>query len=286
MRSWRNRMARDTPPDRRPPDRRRIALRLAGGACAGWLALHALGGLQVFEAFPILGRLPWWPIAGSLGALIALTRLRAGIWAAAILLWLLSWGVAWTPLAGNLLRGVAREDPLGPADAVVVLSSTIREDGSLPPRARGRVGQGLKMLEQGYARILVVTRLRPPLPSAVPAIREEMRRAEQNWAIEEVGPVQTTREEAVAVARLARQRRWQRVVLVSNPSHLRRAGRLFEAQGLPVLCSPAPPPDYAYPVPRTPQERQAAFRDWLYETYHARSSRPHDSPSSRGAESR
>ena len=86
--------------------------------------------------------------------------------------------------------------------------------------------------------------------------------------MEEFGPVGTTHDEAVAVARLARERGWKRAILVSDPSHLRRAAALFRKAGLAVLCTPSQPPEYAYPEPRTPEERTAAFRDWLYETYH------------------
>jgi uncharacterized SAM-binding protein YcdF (DUF218 family) len=90
---------------------------------------------------------------------------------------------------------------------------------------------------------------------------------------EAAGFVTSTHDEAVAVARLARQRGWERVILVTDATHMRRAAANFEKAGLHVLCSPCAPRDYQLPAPATPGQRRRAFRDWLYETYQYQTNR-------------
>ena len=74
-----------------------------------------------------------------------------------------------------------------------------------------------------------------------------------------------THDEALAVARLVRRRGWRRVILVSDPVHLRRAGAVFAHAGVRVCCSPGASTGYNVRGLETPGDRLTAFRDWLRE---------------------
>jgi uncharacterized SAM-binding protein YcdF (DUF218 family) len=86
-----------------------------------------------------------------------------------------------------------------------------------------------------------------------------------DYPVDEVGPVFNTHDEAVAVAALARQRGWHRVILVTHLWHMRRAAAVFEKAGLPVLCAPCDEAQYDLKALNTSDARLHAFRDWLHE---------------------
>jgi uncharacterized SAM-binding protein YcdF (DUF218 family) len=81
----------------------------------------------------------------------------------------------------------------------------------------------------------------------------------------EVGPVYSTYDEAVAVSRLARERGWREILLVTSPLHTRRAHATFAQAGLPTLAQPCDERKYDLGSLNDPPDRLGAFRDWLYE---------------------
>jgi uncharacterized SAM-binding protein YcdF (DUF218 family) len=114
---------------------------------------------------------------------------------------------------------------------------------------------------------MLLTRLPPPKPSALGAVRAQMARLRLEYPVEEVeGVVRNTRDEALGVSRLARERGWREVILVSDASHLRRAGAVFEKAGLRALCTPCPERNYDLTTLNDPGERLHAFQQWLWET--------------------
>jgi uncharacterized SAM-binding protein YcdF (DUF218 family) len=54
-----------------------------------------------------------------------------------------------------------------------------------------------------------------------------------------VGPNENTRDEALSLARICRERGWKRVIVVTSPYHSRRACAAVEHEGIPVVCSPS-----------------------------------------------
>jgi uncharacterized SAM-binding protein YcdF (DUF218 family) len=112
---------------------------------------------------------------------------------------------------------------------------------------------------------MIVTQRVAPEKSPVPAIRKLMHQLRFEYPVQLVGPITNTRDEAVAAAALAKERGWKRVILVSHPAHMRRAAATFEKAGLPVLCAPCPEGRYDLQKLRQPEDRLAAFRDWLHE---------------------
>jgi hypothetical protein len=204
-------------------------------------------------------------LAGIAGAFIARTRARAlfGIASAFVCVALLF--VMYTPISGMLIHQILRSDALQPCQAVVVLHAEVNGAGELTDRARERLFHCFGLLRQDFAKEIVVTQRVAPEKSPVPAIETLMHQLRFRYPVHQVGPIENTRDEAVAAAALAKERGWKRVILVSHPAHMRRAAATFEKAGLPVLCAPCPEGRYDLQQLRQPEDRLAAFRDWLHE---------------------
>lgn len=213
--------------------------------------------------------------AAVVAALLLLTRLRPLIWlfaggTAALLLL-----VGCTPILQKPVLAWVRTDPIRHCPAVVVLSSGVREDGTLDEAGQERLLGGLELLQQGFAHELVITRIRDPDRSSLPFVRQEMADLRIKAPVVEVGPVMNTHDEALATARLAHMRGWKRILLVTGPLHSRRAGATFAHTGLDVVVRPCVEGGFDLPHLEMPTERVAAFRQWLKEVvglwvYHRR----------------
>jgi uncharacterized SAM-binding protein YcdF (DUF218 family) len=268
------------PPPAPPPDpvnpapaRRSSAhcRRLAQGATLG-----ALIGLAV-SATGLAGLTPHLTlIAATIGACLgAGRRTRTLLWSAAAGLALFVLVVSYTPLTRVLLRGLERRDDLRPAPAVVALGAAAQRDGSLTAAAQERVLHSYRLLGQGHAPRLVLTR---PVAPAMPwhgEVLRQMREFGLGQPVEVVGPAADTHDEAVAVARLARDRGWDSVILVTHPWHMRRAAAAFERAGLRVVCSPCNEGRHDLRALDAPSTRIGGFVYWLreavaYRVYRAR----------------
>jgi len=235
----------------------------AVGATAGFLARDLMA-----DSFASL----WLP-AAVVGVLSWRTRLRPVTLTAAIAVGALWLSVAFTPLAARVARGLARRDAAGPADAVLVLSSRLQSDGDPTPAALSRLVHGLELLRQGLAPRIVVTELEPPSPSYAAVARKLMASFGSGAELLSLGPVRRTRDEAVQVAALCRQKGWHRLLVVTSPSHSRRACAAVERAGMEVICSPSVETEFDVENLDRPTERLRSFRAsvhewlglWLYE---------------------
>lgn len=147
----------------------------------------------------------------------------------------------WLPAIGHFLVWA---DPLQPADAIVVLA------GGGPHR----VAHGVKLFQAGYAPWFIVTNQ----PLNTPGIRShyvELMRTEAIWqGIPQehilMAPeiVRTTYEEAIAVRRLAEEREFHSLIIVTDPFHTRRARMSFRDAlrdtGVIISIQPANPSWY------------------------------------------
>jgi uncharacterized SAM-binding protein YcdF (DUF218 family) len=224
------------------------------GATAGFLARDLL------TEFASL----WLP-AAALGGLFWRTRLKPVMIAAVVALAALWLSVAFTPLATHLARGLTRRDAVGPADAVLVLSSRLQKDGELTPPAMSRLVHGLELLGQGLAPRIVLSELAPPAPSYAAAARTLMAHLGSPHELESLGPVHRTRDEAMQVADLCRRQGWHRLLVVTSPSHSRRACAAVEREGVEVICSPAAETEFDVENLNRPPERLRSFRASLHE---------------------
>jgi len=226
-----------------------------------WLWFTQLVGNPLL--FPMWDELA--PGVGGVCALVAPTRARAALLAGGIGVLLLTYLIAGTPLVRPAALTLIERDSLGPADAVVVLSSDIQNSGEPTTIAFERIIRGLEVLRSGNAPLLVLTRLQVREQSYVPAVRAQMRRLGLEYPILETERVRNTHDEALAVAAIARERGWRRIVLVTSALHSRRAAATFRKAGVPVLSAPSVEHGFDLSRLESPRDRIEAFKSWLHE---------------------
>jgi uncharacterized SAM-binding protein YcdF (DUF218 family) len=174
-----------------------------------------------------------------LGAIMGLTSLRRILVpaaAASALLWLV---VGYSPITRWMAAGLDRREAPVPADAVFVLASGLQRDGELSTAAMSRLLKGLQLLSEGFAPRLVLSELPPPFPQYRDAACQLMDSLGLSNEIATVGPVRNTHDEAIAVAELARDFAFAKVLVVTSPTHSRRAAAALEAQRVEVVAVPA-----------------------------------------------
>jgi uncharacterized SAM-binding protein YcdF (DUF218 family) len=227
------------------------------GTCAGFL----LRDLLPFETASA-----WVPLTVA-GALVWPTRMRrvmamltlsaAGLWAV----------VGFTPLTARLVPFLVRQEAPRAADAVFVLTHRLQTDGEPTAASQARLLHGLELLRQGFAPRLILTD-QPPQPTYADVARGQMSRLGLTGGevVSLRGRGRSTRDEAVHVGALCRERGWHRLLVVSSPLHSRRACATVEREGLEVVCSPAPETEYDVETLDRPVERLAAFRQTVRET--------------------
>ncbi|MBI3944687.1 MAG: YdcF family protein [Armatimonadetes bacterium] len=239
----------------------------ASGFVLGVLIWLALGQLGIVAIPPLRHHWECFLLpAGAAGALLIGPAARRLVWAFAGILALALVLITATPLVQPGVRALVREDPLLPADAVVVLGSWIEPNGAPSRESQERLLRAYELLAAGMAPCLVVTRLPEPLPSYVPAVRAQMQRIGLRHPLHETERVRNTHDEAVVAAKLARREGWRRVILVTGATHTRRGGALFEKVGLSVQCAPSDDRAYEVRALQSPFGRLAAYRRWLWES--------------------
>jgi uncharacterized SAM-binding protein YcdF (DUF218 family) len=136
-----------------------------------------------------------------------------------------------------------------PADAIVVLGGILRfPESTIAPfewsDSANRFEKGVDLLSAGKARYLVFTGAKftdaPAVPSEGEMLRQiARRRGVPDAAILVTERVVNTATEARVVRKLARERGWRRILLVSSAYHLPRAMMLFNRGGLEVVPVPS-----------------------------------------------
>jgi uncharacterized SAM-binding protein YcdF (DUF218 family) len=206
----------------------------------------------------------------ALGLLAALTARRmVAMIVVAMVLFLAA--VTLTPvLRAPVQRWIRRDSiPSMRIDAVVVLSSSVSADSVLDPIATERLVSGLEFMRHHAVGMLVTTR-----PAASRHDRRPVSDRDQRTLIafagdttrwREVGPVRTTREEALRTAELLSPAAHRTIAVVTSPLHTRRACGAFERVGFRVVCVPSTERMYAIYSFSGVRGRLLAIADWVYE---------------------
>ena len=150
--------------------------------------------------------------------------------AVAVVVW-----VVHAPVLRWVAGSLSIEDPLGEADAIVVVA------GGAPFRERAAAD----LYAQGWAPRVLISR--PTNPATVEAlvglgVRPLDLQAESRAALQHFGvpasavvaltqPVRITEEELALVKREAESRNWQRVILVTSAEHTRRVKTIWYRRG-------------------------------------------------------
>ncbi len=146
---------------------------------------------------------------------------------------------AYSPLPNLLYRWSASPSEVGPADAIVVLASSVGENGILSCQSLRRAVRGMAVYRAGQAPLLVFSGMpnrEVPGPSEA-EVRAQLARelGIPSEAILVEAEARTTREEAVRIGATLGARNLRRILLVTDPQHMWRARALFERAGLQVL---------------------------------------------------
>lgn len=161
------------------------------------------------------------------------TRRKAVLSAAALVgaLWILSAVQVWR---------VASRDNAAPADAIVVLGAA-QYRGRPSPVLRARLDHAIGLFARGLApRVVLTGGIAEGDTASEAAVSRSyvLQAGVPDTAILLENDGRTTRQSLVGVARLLHARRLNRIVLVSDPFHLARAGQIARREGLDVLTSP------------------------------------------------
>lgn len=242
-----------------------------GGAATG----AALGTLAAFlgEVRAPGSLLALLIVAGGLAGAFALSR-RVLFAVAATLSLLLSLCVL-TPVLRGPLNALVLAQPPQPADVIVILGGGVQcGTRTLAGSSQARLLAGLELWRAGFAPVVTVSEQSDVFSATCPKM-SDIERERIRALYPQGGPeiltltnVTTTVDEAARVRALAAQRNWTRVLLVTSPSHSRRAAGLFAGQlkggGVNVVSVPAPETRFDFTLP-LPSDRLEAVRVVLYE---------------------
>lgn len=227
--------------------RRRHLLRVCGLLLLGVAFAAAPTGLVLSKSIARM-LLPLGLLWLSLVVVTLLRLIKKQRAAAALLLLLTVTLLGSEPLGQQLMEALEapyQSDPFGEEalDAVVVLGGGAQE----APHAHHELGPsgdriflGARLWHAGKTPLLVTTGtpiegFQRPFDSLAATTTMWREVGVPAAAIVQVTGTRTTSEEAAAVAKLARERGWQRIGLVTSAWHLRRAERLFASRGVSVV---------------------------------------------------
>ena len=236
-------------------------------------------GLGALAAFAVLAA--GLPVVGShvaitlsagvlVGALAAVTARRI-VALTVVAVALLVGAVTLTPVLRAPVESWIRRDsvPAVRFDAVVVLSSSVTADSTLDPVATERLLSALEFARRHEVGLIVTTRPAVSRRDSRPVSDADQRALisfsgdATRWR--EVGPVRTTRDEALRTGELLAPAANRTIAVVTSPLHTRRACAAFERVGFHVVCVPATERMYAVHAFRGVRARLLAVSDWAYE---------------------
>lgn len=248
------------------PVRRRSGV-LGGAAVGAALAVLAAFLGEVRASVPVLlAIVVVCAVAGFFPGAWRALRWGSGVLAALLLACLL------TPALRVPLAALTLAQPPARADVIVVLGGGVQcGAATLEASSMTRLDRGLELWRAGYAPVLTVSEQSGLIGPADCPKMSALERAQITALYPQNGPqvltlanVTTTTDEAARVRDFARQRGWTRVLLVTTPSHSRRAAGLFARHGLTVISVPAREVRYDTTLP-TPLDRLWAVRVLAYE---------------------
>jgi uncharacterized SAM-binding protein YcdF (DUF218 family) len=248
--------------------RKSAAVGAAIGGAAGGFAGYLLVALGVHESLGFVSEPGVVLVLTLVGAVVGALNGRWVMLAIDGFLFVVFLVVAYTPIMFGVASGWVRDDPPGPADAIVVLSATLKSDGHLDPDGVERLLTGLELFQTQAAPRLFTTAVDVKFPNGVRVSTADQRRliqltgATSAWT--SLTGVFTTRDEALQAA-TELPTGAHTVIVVTSPMHTRRACATFEAVGFKVICKAAAEHHYVTWHPLVASDRLEAFSAYLYE---------------------
>ena len=252
----------------RPKTSKDLVLSIAVGAAAGALSAFLLASLGV-HAVVNLSTPATVLIATLVGAIVGVLKWQRFLVYVACVLLIVFIVIAYTPVMYGVASSWVRDDPIPPsADAIVVLSASVKSDGALNAEGTERLLEGIELFQRRIAPRVFTTSVEAMYPNGVRVSNADQKRllkmggADSAWT--SLSGAFTTRDEALQSA-IQLPAASRKVVVVTSPLHTRRACATFEAVGFTVICHPATERQYVTWHPLSPPDRLASFRDYLYE---------------------
>lgn len=251
--------------------RTRISWRSAlFGAATGMLVVmaFALTDMPLSDGGPMLAAVFLGALAGAAIGGFGLGKVAGWI---AVVVAVVAGLLILTPLLDGTIERWVRRDPMPaqPLDALVVLSAGVTNSGRLDRAGTERLLSAMLFVDANHPKRLVTTRILETV-----AGREITSDADQRdiiaarmdtsaWRI--VGPVYTTRDEAVQTAAALPPSTMKVIGVVTSPLHSRRACMTFEAVGYRVVCLPADSRSFTPGSLRAGETRFRGVVTWMYE---------------------
>lgn len=187
---------------------------------------------------PLVGLWLGGTLLGGLGPTFRLLLWGSGLCAVLIAT------AVFTPFTKRLAEGLIVNEAPQKADLIVVLGGGMHCGArELEGTSLARLAKGLELWRAGYAPRLTLSDTvgeifgdaRCPSLGLLAAQHVKALYGDEGPEIVLLPRMRTTRTEALAVAQRVRERGWQRVLLVTTPTHSRRAAGAFRKLGLEVL---------------------------------------------------
>lgn len=154
--------------------------------------------------------------------------------------WLLLVPLSLVALAAWRIDRAGVDDDATPSDAIVVLGARVRPDGQPSPTLRARAAHAAELFHRGLAPRLVFSGGVGDSGASEASVARDVAIAlgvpADACLLEEDS--HSTAQNAAFTANLLRRERLRSIIIVTDPSHLPRARRLFEARALTVTGSP------------------------------------------------
>jgi uncharacterized SAM-binding protein YcdF (DUF218 family) len=191
-----------------------------------------------------------WVVAGGLMSLHpVLRRVLFGLIGAITVFITIA---VFTPALGALEDWLDVSERPQSADVIVILGGSIQCNANdLASNSLARLVRGLELWRQGFAPRITVSEagavIIGPACGEVSAIsRRTIGRLYPDGGPEIINlpKVKTTRDEAEQAARIAKLRAWKRVLIVTSPTHTRRARATFRDAGITAIMVAASEPRY------------------------------------------
>lgn len=233
------------------------------GAAVGVLAWYAIA--DILRGVMSTGSIWAMAVAALVGAAIgALSERVLGV--ATIGAGTLVAVVTLTPFTQWLVTRAVQADPLRHADAIVALDGGRGPTGVPSPATQRRFMHALALYEDGWAPSLVVSIGRSKTGvTREHTVKMQLGPFANREDVVVLPPGESTRDEALATAKLAEERSWHTIILVTDPMHMHRAAAAFRKVGLDVVRAPCDVPEYDVARLNNVPARMLAFRDWLHE---------------------
>ncbi len=170
------------------------------------------------------------------------------------------------------MEGMARflivQDKLEPADVILVLAGDASGE---------RVAEGVKLYKQGYAKKMLMSggSLAWKLTSAEWMKKQALASGVPAKAILLEERSESTIENAKFTLPIVKKHRFKSIILVTSPTHSRRALRVFKKEqsreGIKLISHPVPLPESQFRIPdwwKRHEDTQAVMREYIAMVYY------------------